>query len=85
MVTHMKTTVEISDALLEAAKKVAAAEGTTLRELIEAGLRQTLTERKKPGKFRLRKASFRGKGLQGPLKGATWDRLREISYEGRGT
>jgi hypothetical protein len=85
MVTHMKTTVEISDALLEIAKDVAAREGTTLRELIEAGLRQTLVERKKPGKFKLRKASFRGKGLQAPLKGASWDRLREMSYEGRGT
>jgi len=85
MVTHMKTTVEISDALLEAAKKVAAREGTTLRELIEAGLRPTLAERKKPGQFKLRKASFRGKGLQAPLKGASWDRLREMAYEGRGT
>ena len=85
MVTHMKTTVEISDALLEAAKKVAAYEGTTLRELIEAGLRQTLAHRKKPGKFKLRKGSFRGKGLQAALRGATWDRLRDMSYEGRGT
>ena len=85
MVTHMKTTVEIPDALLEAAKKVASSEGTTLRELIEAGLRQTLADRKKPGKFKLRKASFRGKGLQAPLKGANWDRLREMAYEGRGT
>jgi hypothetical protein len=85
MVTHMKTTVDISGALLEAAKKLAAREGTTLRELIEAGLRQTLAERRKPSRFRLRKASFRGKGLQTPLKGAGWDRLREMAYQGRGT
>ena len=85
MVTHMKTTVEISDALLEAAKKVAAREGTTLKELIETGLRQTLAERRKAGSFKLRKASFRGKGLQPSAKGASWDRLREMAYEGRGT
>ena len=85
MVTHMKTTVEISDALLEVAKKVAAREGITLRELIETGLRQTLADRKKPGKFKLRKASFRGKGLQTHLKGASWNRLRDMAYEGRGT
>jgi hypothetical protein len=85
MVTHMKTTVEISDALLEAAKKVAAKEGTTLRELIEAGLRQALADRKRPGQFKLRKASFKGKGLQPGLKGTGWDRLREMAYEGRGT
>ena len=81
----MKTTVEISDALLDAAKKVAASEGTTLRDLIEAGLRQTLADRKKQGKFKLRKVSFRGKGLQAPLKGVSWDRLRDMAYEGRGT
>ncbi len=83
MVPPMKTTVEISGALLEAARKVAATEGTTLRELIEAGLRQTLADRKKPGEFKLRKASFRGKGLQTPLKGVSWDRLREMAYVGR--
>ena len=35
----MKTTVEISDSLAEEAKRVAARERTTLRALIEAGLR----------------------------------------------
>jgi hypothetical protein len=81
----MKTTVDISDSLLEAAKRVAAAEGVTLRELIEAGLRETLKNRRRPSRFKLRKASFRGKGLQAPLQGATWERLREMAYEGRGT
>jgi hypothetical protein len=81
----MKTTIDISDALLEAARKVAARDGTTLRELIEAGLRQTLKDRKRPRQFQLRKASFKGNGLQAPLQGASWDRLREMSYEGRGT
>ena len=85
MVTHMKTTVEISDSLLEAAKRVAAREGITLRELIEAGLRQVIKDRKQSASFKLRKASFRGNGLQAPLLGASWDRLREMAYEGRGT
>ena len=34
----MKTTVEIPDALLKDAKEVAAARGTTLKELIATGL-----------------------------------------------
>jgi len=81
----MKTTVEISDALLKAAKHAAARDGITLRELIETGLRQTLKERKSAGEFKLRDASFRGEGLQAPLKGASWDTLREMAYEGRGS
>ena len=42
MGTHMKTTVEISDALLEEARKVAARRNVTLRTLIEEGLRQVV-------------------------------------------
>ena len=38
MVAHMKTTIELSDTLLQDAKALAAARGTTLRELVEAGL-----------------------------------------------
>ncbi|HJQ41413.1 MAG TPA: type II toxin-antitoxin system VapB family antitoxin [Thermoanaerobaculia bacterium] len=79
----MKTTVEITDSLLDEAKQVASRESSTLRELIEEGLRRSLEERRKKKDFRLRRASFRGKGLQ-PGISSQWDRLREIVYEGRG-
>lgn len=85
MGTHMKTTVEISDALAREAKDLAAREGTTLRQIIEAGLRAVLRERRKKGAFRLRDASFGGKGLQPEFRGADWERIREAAYEGRGT
>jgi hypothetical protein len=80
----MKTTIEISDALLEEAKKTAARDDTTLRTLVEQGLRQVIAQRKRRGHFRLRRATFRGKGLSAEARGAGWARLRELTYEGRG-
>jgi Arc/MetJ family transcription regulator len=84
MVTHMKTTIELSDPLLEEAKRVAAREKTTLRALVEAGLRTVLRERRRRGRFALRDASFGGKGLAPDLAHADWERIREAAYEGRG-
>jgi hypothetical protein len=75
----MKTTIDIADPLLEAAKKAAAREGTTLRALVELGLRQVLETRKRGGRFRLRKASFRGDGLQPGAKELSWEQIRELS------
>ena len=60
----MKTIIEISDSLLEEAKRLAAREGTTVRAYVEQGLRRIVAERKSRGLFKLRKATFKGKGLQ---------------------
>jgi Arc/MetJ family transcription regulator len=86
MVSHMKTTIHIPDSLLNEARRVAQQERTTLKALVEEGLRKVVAERhgRKPGDFRLRKASFKGQGLQPNLAGATWDQILDISYEGRG-
>jgi hypothetical protein len=32
----------------------------------------------------LRRATFKGRGLQAGVEGASWERLREMAYEGRG-
>jgi hypothetical protein len=80
----MKTTVEIPDSLLEEAKRLASRQGTTVRALVEEGLRRVLAERKRGTRFRLRKATFKGNGLQPGLAGATWERIRDTAYEGRG-
>jgi hypothetical protein len=79
----MKTTIEISDSLLERARSVAARDKTTVRALVESGLRREIEERRQRAEFRLRDASFEGHGLQ-PAAPADWERLRDLSYEGRG-
>jgi hypothetical protein len=84
MVTHMKTTIEISDALLSEAKRLAAREGITVRTLVEQGLRHAIRERRAHAKFQLRKATFHGDGLNPDIAGLEWDRIRELAYEGRG-
>lgn len=90
MVTHiiqpisMKTTIEISDPLLMQAKQVAALQGVTLRSLIEQGLRRVVAEKQQAQGFRLRRVTFKGEGLQPEMRGASWDRLREMAYEDHG-
>lgn len=81
---HMKTTVEISDPLLQKARRRASREGTTVRALIERGLRKVLDERAGDRPFTLRDASVGGNGLQDGAKGLSWDQIRELSYKGRG-
>jgi hypothetical protein len=80
----MKTTVDISPTLLTAAKKRALRERTTLRALIERGLRQVLAEPKGSERFRLRKATFKGKGLQHGVAEGDWDHIRDLAYESHG-
>ena len=58
MVPHiMKTTVEIADDLLRRAKALATARNTTLRAVIEQGLRQVLRKDGTPTDFTLQDAS----------------------------
>ncbi len=84
MVTHMKTTIEIADPLFLSAKAIAAREKTTVRALVEQGLRHVVESMKQPEKFRLRRASFRGNGLQPQVQDGSWETIRELLYEGRG-
>ncbi|MSO77939.1 MAG: DUF2191 domain-containing protein [Alphaproteobacteria bacterium] len=80
----MKTTIDIGDALLEAARQLADREGTTVKALVEAGLRRVIDEEARREPFKLRRASFKGKGLQPDAEGLGWERLRALAYEGRG-
>ena len=84
MVLYMKTTVEISDPLFTEARSLAASEDTTLRALIEEGLRRLLEERRARSDFVLRRATFGGRGLRPEIREGSWERIRDLIYEGRG-
>lgn len=85
MVPHMKTTLEIADPVLAAAKETAHREGTTLRSLVEEGLRLALDRRQRGERYRLRDASVGGRGLRPELEGASWEEIRDLAYESRGS
>jgi len=80
----MKTSIQIPNALFEEARKLAHRERTTIKALVEEGLRRIISDRKKGSRFHLRRATFKGNGMQPQLMDASWDKIRELSYEGRG-
>lgn len=80
----MKTTIDIADVLLEAAKKAADREGITLRALVERSLREALKARGPAKPFRLKLVTFKGDGLLPEAADAGWETLRASIYEGRG-
>jgi hypothetical protein len=79
----MKITVEISDPLLRKAREMATHEGVALRTLVERGLRRVVTEAKTDAPFKLRRASFKGKGLHPALRRTSWDGILCLAYERR--
>jgi hypothetical protein len=76
----MKTTIEISDPLLREVRALASQEGQTLREAVDAGLRQWVAARKRRRRFTLRDASVEGRGLQAGVEYDQWGRILEIAY-----
>lgn len=80
----MKTTIDIADSLLLEAKNISSIEKTTVRALVEEGLREAIKNHKARGTFRLRKATFRGRGLQPDFSPEQWSKIRSAAYESRG-
>jgi hypothetical protein len=78
-VTHMKTTIELSDGLLAEARRVARREGLTLKALLELGLRRAIDDRKSRRTFKLRDASVPGKGLTREARAVGWHGIRDMA------
>ena len=85
MVARMKTTIELADSLLMEAKRLAARDGTTLRALIQDGLRLVLKERKAKKKpFKLRDGRAGGGGMLPGWDMNDFGKIRDASYGDRG-
>ncbi len=79
----MKTTLDISDALLDRAKRHAQRTGKPLRALVEEGLRQVLSAEGKRSKYELPDCSVGKPGRPNPLESLSWQDLRDAIYGGR--
>ena len=74
----VKTTIEIADGILVEAKARAAATNTTLRALVEQGLRTVLAESQDNRPYQMADASVRGDGL---ADGVGWNELLDYAYD----
>lgn len=81
MVDSMKTTVNLPDELLREVQELARRERTTLKDLIETGLRTVVAQRTGESQFALADASVEGNGLQQEFRGARWDQIRDAIYQ----
>jgi len=80
---HLKTTIDLPDDLLERSKATARRENSTLKALIEEGLRMALRARtrKRSAPFAVR--PFEGDGLSAEFASAGWEEIREEIYRDR--
>jgi hypothetical protein len=75
----MKTTVEIADGLFLDAKRVAVERNTTLKSLVEEGLR-LVVERSAVAPPPYRPVTFRGGGPVDPTDLGFWENIRDHAY-----
>jgi Arc/MetJ family transcription regulator len=79
----MKTTIDITDGLLAEAKRVAARRHTTVRALVEDGLRLVLEREEKREPFKLRDGSVGGGGLRPEMRDASHEEWLDAVYGDR--
>jgi hypothetical protein len=80
----VKTTIDISDNLLNQAREMARREKTTLKELTEEGLQLVLARRARGSVSKVSPVVFEGQGLSPAFQGKSWAELRDEIYRGYG-
>ena len=84
MASHMKTTVQIPDALLAEIQQIATKNKTTLRALMQEGLQHVVErERTKKKPFKLKDCSVGDPNAPWPLEDKSWEEIRAIAYGDR--
>ncbi len=83
MVIRVKTTVDIADGLLAEAKERAREDRTTLRTLVERGLRTVLSEPPRSGEAPFQPVTGRLEPLPG-VDPRDWEAIREDIYRAPG-
>ena len=83
-VVFMKTTLEISDAILIRAKELAREQDVPLRSLAEEGLRMVIEKRSSRRPVNIEPVTFRGEGISPEFREASWQQIRDAAYEGSG-
>ena len=77
----MKTTFNISDALMQQIRKLAKERGVSMTELIEAALAEKIASLKGRTKFQLKERIVNGKGLVEDLEEGNWSEIKRRIYE----
>jgi hypothetical protein len=74
MVSHMKTTVEVNDALMSEARRLAEARGETMRSFLEEALRRLIADydSEEPGPPPFELTVVDGDGLVEGVTPASW-------------
>ena len=80
---HMKTTIDIADALLARAKRHAQRSGIPLRAVVEEGIRRVLAAEDAPTAYQLPDLSVGDAKDENPLESMSWPDLRDEIYSGR--
>ena len=75
--------MELPEELLRAAQRTARREGTTVKSLLEEGLRLALARHQDNEVTGLRDASVGGNGLRPEFRGASWSEIRNAAYGDR--
>lgn len=83
---HMRTTIDVPDALLNQAKNVAASSGNTVRELVIEGLSEVVSRRlaEAATTYHLPARAVGGQGLQPGITDLRWDAVRDLVYDETG-